>query len=140
MKKEEVLRFKKTNYCMPPRFVEVLDVNFEANNIFNSIATKATGIALNLKLNISDYINETSGLFDARIVSVLEQYNITANDVYEAMNVLNLKVSNTSFVHIDRPRPIPAYLMAIGVGLLVVHLALVNVQAKRFVREFGSHA
>lgn len=124
---------------MPPRFVEVLDVHAEAHTLFNSVAVKATGLASNLKFNVSDYINATAGVFDARIVSALEQYGVGKDDIFEAMNSLNLQMSNTTFAQIERPRPLPAYLMAVGSIFLVAHLVLVHVQSRRLVSEFGHH-
>ena len=93
---------------MPPRFVEVIDLQSEANTIVSSIASKATGAALNLKLNISDYINATAGVFDARLVSMLESYNMSRDDIFDAMSLLNLNMTNSTLSIIEKPKPIPS--------------------------------
>ena len=124
---------------MPQRFVEVLDLQSEANTILSALATKAGGFTTNLKINVTDYINATSGVFDAKLVSMLESYNLSRSDIFDTMTLLNLNMTNSSLAHIDRPKPIPMYLMSIGSALILAHLVLVNVLSKRLVKEFGNH-
>lgn len=124
---------------MPQRFVEVLDLQSEANTILSSIASKATGAALNLKLNISDYINTTAGVFDARLVSMLESYNMSRDDIFDAMSLLNLNMTNSTLSNIEKPRPIPTYLMAIGSTFIFAHLVIVHLSSRKLVQQFGNH-
>ena len=124
---------------MPPRFVEVIDLQSEANTIVSSIASKATGAALNLKLNISDYINATAGVFDARLVSMLESYNMSRDDIFDAMSLLNLNMTNSTLSIIEKPKPIPSYLMAIGSAFIFAHLIIVHVYSRKLVQRFGNH-
>lgn len=124
---------------MPQRFVEVLDLQSEATTILESLASKTSGITTNLKLNVTQYINSTAGLFDAKLVSVLESYNMSREDIFDTMNLLNLNMTNTTLGQLDRPKPIPMYLMSIGSALILAHLVLVNVLSKRLVNDYGNH-
>lgn len=123
---------------MPSRFVEVLDVKAEANTLFNAVASKATNLTVILP-NISNFIDTTAGVFDSKIIDVLSHYNMSKEEVFRVMNNLNLQMSNTTFAQIERPRPIPAYLMAIGCLLISVHLALVHIQSRKLCREYGHY-
>ena len=124
---------------MPARFVEILDVHAEANTLFKHLTVKASGIAANLQFNISDYINATSGVFDARVIHLLERYNMSKDDVFQAMSSLNLQMSNTTFAQLETPRPIPKYLMTLGSAFIIAHLVIVHVQSRNLVRQYGHH-
>lgn len=125
-------------HTMPQRFVEILDVHAEANTLFNAVAAKATNLTTNLP-NISKFIDTTTGVFDSKIVDVLSHYNMSKDEIYAVMSNLNLQMSNTTFAHIERPRPIPAYMMAIGSALIFAHLVLVHVQSRILVKQYGHH-
>ena len=75
------------------------------------------------------------------MVSLLESYNVSKDDVFEAIEALNLKIVNSTLAQkLDKPRPIPSLLMMVGSLLIVMHLVLVNVESKSIVRRFGNHA
>lgn len=124
---------------MPQRFVEVLDVSAEAASVINQLASRAGGIASNLKFNVSNYINATANSFDASLVLMLEKYNVSKDDIFEAMELLNLNMSNTTLANIERPKPIPMYLMAFGSLLIATHLVIVHVGSRRLLAQYGHY-
>lgn len=125
---------------MPPRFTEILDVQSEMGLILSSLATRTSGVAVNLTSVASEYVNATAGQFDEKLVSVLASYNLTKSDLVEQLAVFNLTITNHEiFQRIDRPRPIPAYLMGAGSVLLAAHLFMVHFFARRMVQEYGNH-
>lgn len=124
---------------MPQRFVEVLDVSSEAAAVVNQLALQAGGIASNLKFNVSNYINATANSFDASLVSMLDTYNVSKDDIFEAMDLLKLNMSNTTLANIERPRPIPMYLMVFGSLLIAAHIAIVHIGSRRLLAEYGHY-
>lgn len=125
---------------MSPRFVEILDVGAEANSLFRSMAVATSGVASELQHNLTRYINATANTVDSRLVSVLESYNVSKDDVYEAIAMLNLQVVNSTIAKtVERPKPISAMLMGVGSFLIVVHLLLVHVESRKLVREYGNY-
>ena len=125
---------------MPQRFVEVIDLQGEASGVLSTLIEKAGSVGSNIKVDLSDYINITTGLVDEKLVAILESYNLSSTDILETLHLFDLGISNTTLGrHIDRPRPIPLYLMIIGIALLASHLIIVHVSAKKLVNEFGNH-
>ena len=123
------------------RFVEVLDVGSEASYLFQTMVSKTSGLASDITLNMTKYINATASTVDSSLVSLLESYNVSKDDVFEAIEALNLKIVNSTLAQkLDKPRPIPSLLMMVGSFLIVMHLVLVNVESKSIVRRFGNHA
>lgn len=125
---------------MPQRFVEVLDLSAEASLVLSRLATQASGLATDLKLNVTEYINATAGNFDSRLVSMLESYNITRQDIFDTMSLLNLNMTNTTLSNIDRPKPISSLLMSIGTTFIFLHLVIVHVSSRKLVSEVGNHS
>jgi len=124
---------------MPARFVEVLDVSAEASVMVSKLAAQAGGLASYFKLNITSYINATSGHFDQRLVSVLEQYNMTKDQISSVMSSLSLDMSNTTLANIEKPKPVAGMLMAIGSVLILAHLIMVHVGSRRLMKKCGNH-
>ena len=125
---------------MPQRFVEVLDLSAEASLVLSRLATQASGLATDLKLNVTEYINATAGNFDSRLVSMLESYNMTRQDIFDTMSLLNLNMTNTTLSNIDRPKPISSLLMSIGTTFIFLHLVIVHVSSRKLVSEVGNHS
>ena len=125
---------------MPQRFVEVIDLQGEASGVLSNLIEKAGSVSSNININLSDYINITTGLVDEKLVAILESYNLTSDDILDTLTLFDLGISNSTLGrHIDRPRPIPLYLMMLGIALLASHLIIVHVSAKKLVNEFGNH-
>ena len=125
---------------MPPRFVEVLDVASEASGILSQLASRATELAAEVKVNVTQYINATTGEYDVNLLSYLsERYNISTDDVLTTLSALNL--TNSTLAQVPPPNGIAGWLILAGASTLTLRALIIQFQAKRFVKKFGhAHA
>ena len=124
---------------MPERFVEVLDVASEATSMINAFLERSQGIATEVHLNISQYINATTGQFDTRIFNVLEGYNVSSADVLRTMSMFNL--SESVIATVPAPTGVGLWFMGLGAGMLVLRYAIVRWRTIKIVAEYGhAHA
>lgn len=121
---------------MPPRFVEVLDVATEASGLLSQLAERASEFASDVRLNITQYINVTTGEYDVDLLGYLaKRYNVSSDDVIRTLSALNL--TNTTMSTVPPPSGMAGWLIVAGMGLLASRAALVRLQATRYVRRFG---
>lgn len=125
---------------MPQRFIEVLDVASEASGIFSHFLSRGGDFVSGVSLNISQYINATTGQYDVNLLSYLtERYNISTDDVLNTMSMLNL--TNSTIGTVPPPKGMAGWLIVAGVVVLLARAALIRWQAKAFVRKWGhAHA
>lgn len=125
---------------MPPRFVEVLDVGSEASSILTQLASRATEFASEVRVNVSQYINATTGEYDVNLLSFLsERYNISTDDVLSTLTALNL--TNSTLAQVPPPTGMAGWLILAGACVLLARAIVVRLQATRFVRNYGhTHA
>ena len=121
---------------MPPRFVEVLDVQSEIASVFAQVVSSGQELAGRVQFNVSDYFNAST---TDKLVEALEAYNISTEDIARTLNVFNL--TNTSISEVPPPTGMAGYLIASGVGVLFLRYAIVGAHAKSLVRKYGhAHA
>lgn len=124
---------------MPERFVEVLDVASEAQSVISELLTRGQEAASSVRFNISQYINATAGQFDARLLSALDGYNISTDDILQTMSMFNL--TNTTLATVPPPSGVGLWLIGMGVVLLATRCAIIRWRVRKIVAEFGhAHA
>jgi hypothetical protein len=120
---------------MPERFVEVLDVASEASSILSQLLAHGQETVSNVRFNISQYINATTGHFDTRLFSALEGYNISTDDILQTMSMFNL--TNSTLPAVPPPSGVGLWLIGTGTSLLAVRCAIIRWRAQKIVVEFG---
>lgn len=124
---------------MPERFVEVLDVASEASSVLSGVLARGQGFASGVRVNFTQYINATAGHFDAKLLNVLEGYNISAADALETLRLFNLTESALSTV--PPPSKMPMWLIGTGTVLLAARYVLIRWRSGKILVEYGhAHA
>jgi len=121
---------------MPQRFVEVLDVSYEASVLFSQISNRANEIVHGLGVNISQYINATSNEYDINLIKYLGQnYNISTEDVLHTLSVLN--ITNSRIMQVPPPSGVAWWLIGGGLIVIVIQNLALNIETKKMLQKYG---